>query len=323
MTPTIFHDPYEGHGDGTFGTLIERLDDVWKELKKELSHGSWADRQLLTEMENWIRNRFDGTHYNNFAAFARQFCQFDERPAVKRLRKTLFPKEFPHGLLVYFEWCDCWTLGLNESEQRVATHGYLDARLLAAEAFVWITEGQGDAVPLCQRYFDFAEREPIKLTRSQLATKFQILDSALDSNLAFVLCKGNPQRSGNRTQAYVDPGLDNYVSPQCAQVSRCIYLNAGFFRGNEPHDLYTVSGEQLLYHGMTILHELTHHILKTEDLNDTCYGRAKCFKLAESFNSPNISLRNADNYALFARDLKLSKTGSKLNFLATTSQSKS
>lgn len=309
------HDLTKVQSDGTFGALLLSLELVWKELKAEFRGGSWADRQLLTEMENWIRNRFDGSQYNYFAAFARQFCQFDDRRVVNKLKNILFPANFPNGVLVFHEGCGCWTLGLDASQQIVATHGFLDARILIAETLVRMLECDKDARLLSQKYFDNKLRQPIEDIISFLAKEFERLDAALDSNLLFVLCKGNEARGGNRTQAYVDPGLDMCVFPACARASRSIYLNRNFFRGRETVDQYSISGEQLLYFGMTIVHELTHHILKTEDVQKSFYGREKCFWLADRLAPRDGAMINADNFSLFARDLKLCQTGSKPKFL--------
>lgn len=327
------HDLYDGLGAESFGALLKRLEDVWKKLKLSLAQGSssrrladrpgWTDQELLAQMSNWIQNGFNGSCFNDFAAFARQFCQVDVRPEVVELKDILFPPEFPEGRLVFHERLNCWTLGLSQHDQGIAINAFFDARLLAAETFLWLMERDNTTELLCKKYFDPKGRKSLDQTVSKLEEEFERLHSALESNISFVLCRGNPQRSGKRTLAYVDPGLDyNAFQPglghnvflPCARASRCIYLNEGFFRGGERQTEFSISGEHLLFHGMTILHELTHHILKTDDIDDWYYGRDLCFQLP--LRKPwEEAITNADSFALFARDVKLCKNGSRPSFL--------
>lgn len=312
MNPKV-HDLYQGYGAETFGALLKQL-EAWGKRTKSFSQDSWADQQLVAEMKNWVTNQFDGSRYNYFATFARQFCQFDERPVVKELKDILFPLEFPKGRLIFHEVENCWTLGLDELDQKIAANAFVYARSLVHETLsALLLLDDYNTVLLCKTYFDSKERNPPEHTVVNLIKQFELLKSALDGKTLFVLCKGDPTRSGVRTCAYVDPGLDNCVFPACAQASRCIYLNQGFFKGRETRDEFSISGEGLLFHSMTILHELTHHILKTDDVDEWYYGRKKCFDLAA--RRPREAMTNADSFALFARDLKLCKTGSKLSFL--------
>lgn len=95
-------------------------------------------------------------------------------------------------------------------------------------------------------------------------------------------------------QSMCKPDWTAYVdSPLLGKKQHIINLCDKFFE--DDHQEQTI----------TLIHEMTHDSSATHDVCDDCYGTDNCQTMATM--NPNLAIENADNYALFAKDVFLLK----------------
>jgi len=307
----LWVEPHRGVETNNFRTLITDLEALLPRLRAMSSRDD-HDNVVIGLMARWLNDVNASFRYDAFADFAVQWCHNDDRPPVKKLAELLF---FPHTrtpLLAFIRHAGCWTFRLTDGEKSTAARGYARAKEMVNTTIRHFQE-RGP-------YFDwlFAKYFGNLQLIAQLDEQFVQLKAAFDDNTAMdVICKGTENRAGERAVGYVDPAGDMQIRHEVlAQCSRCTYVTDRFFQGICAHqqndELF--SAQYHLNFGTTILHEMTHHVLKTEDGKldgRDAYGRLKCILLAE--RSGARAMKNADNLALFAQDLTLYDLGFRLD----------
>jgi hypothetical protein len=323
-------DPFEGRTEENFGTFINNIVWWYEKLSDQERKGHRGhDPTLLTDIRQWLDDPANGYLYlffilghsevlarhadNLWPPMARSGPVVQDFFTYQGLKALMFPRNCPEGMLAFHPEYSCWTFGLDARQGSTAAKAFEIARLLVTEAYARLIQNDSDAITLYKQYFDMTE-DVLDEHQNFTAIKqdFERLHSVLTSGKQmFVLCKGTKKQT-TRSVAYVFPAFIANVNPEIARYSNCIFLNDLFFENTDESSSYLVNGEGLYYEGMVVLHELTHLVCNTIDFEDKYYGRKKCFSLARLNTS--MAIRNADNFALFARDLKLCKDGQKLHF---------
>lgn len=316
-SPGLWVEPHKGVEIGHFRTLIKELEALLPGIKAMKSPNEF-DQLVIRLMEGWLAQVNSAYAYDAFIDFAFRWCKNDPRSQLKELQRILFPVNSKFPYLAFVPFAGCWTFRLTESEKEKACSGFNRAKELVKISIRHLHSPGPYCKWLCRKYFGDPGRTPDFVTEvwtiGELLSRFVRLKAATDDNhMMDVLCKGTEDRAGARAVGYVDSAGDAQIPhARLAKYSRCTYLTDRFFRPIEQHEQNDplFSAQYHLKSGMTILHELTHHVLGTDDKKvngKDAYGRLKCINLA--LQSQDYSMNNADSLALFAQDLALFDMG--------------
>lgn len=215
----------------------------------------------------------------------------------------------------------CWTFGFDND---VLCAPVANLKKLISTAHKAMLAREATTLRLVKAYFGYNKEDHC----AYLVKVFELLLRAAVSGQAkkrtVLLCRGTADDSDNdRTFGYVrTPARDvAHLGADLGNHFRCICLTDACFGRTDPH-FPAVDSRWIV--ATSILHELTHLVLNTEDKEVSlgtgiaartgeAYGRELCGKLAiqyAHFKNQELSpLLNADSLAFFAYDLRLLKDG--------------
>lgn len=195
-----------------------------------------------------------------------------------------------------------WSCGFSLPRCQLLTDSVVALRKMVRTTVKRLSAPDEETKTLVLKYFGSDD----DATCNTLLDRFVVLHAAVGSGThtgkTFLLYEGDTSAAPSLDRDFAYVGHDGHVLGQDLEHHFvCVYLTDAFFL-QEP-----------LRRGCTILHELTHIVLGTDDQRYNggwVYGRFDCFRHGARFEPPRVAgalnpMENADSLAYFAHDLRV------------------